>query len=181
MRRGSPTISAAENRGFIAAAELWKTSCIWRRAANKSAEDKVRRFLSSNQISPESGSNNRARHRARVDLPEPDSPTRATVERECTAKLTSSREATRNLLRENHLPCTYCFLRCRALNKGARWPLAVELSAAISETTYSATVPHLHFFGLPRPANLHALRATRFKRAALSHVRKIGRHTCDSG
>src|SRR5947209_3556944 len=96
MRKGSPTTSAAEKLGFMAAPEFWKISCILRRASNKSARDKVSRFLPLNQISPESGSNSRVRHRARVDLPEPDSPTRATVDRECTVKLTLSSAVTGN-------------------------------------------------------------------------------------
>src|SRR5690349_15219811 len=66
--------------------------------------------------SPESGDSSPARHRARVDLPEPDFPTRANVDCAPTVRLTSSTATIRNL-REGHRPRMYDLLTWRASSR----------------------------------------------------------------
>ena len=66
-------------RGFSDANGSWKTICSLRRMARSSRRPSARRSWPSKRISPASGSIRRSARRARVDLPQPDSPTRPSV------------------------------------------------------------------------------------------------------
>src|ERR1035437_10042545 len=79
MSRGSVTIWAAGNRGLRLEAGSWKMR--WTSACVA--------FRPSTRISPEVGVSKSARHRASVDLPEPDGPTSPSVCPRSRLKVTS--------------------------------------------------------------------------------------------
>ena len=81
-------------RGFSDAYGSWNTICMRRRMARSSrpATDSMAR--PSKRIVPDVGSRRRSTRRPVVDLPHPDSPTRPSVSRRSTEKVTSSTACT---------------------------------------------------------------------------------------
>ena len=72
-------------RGLSERLGSWNTTCTRLRNGRKRLSGKVATSSSPHKMRPSVGSIRRIRQRAKVDLPEPDSPTMPTVSPACTA------------------------------------------------------------------------------------------------
>src|SRR5579864_508405 len=82
-----------------------------RRKGSNSREFSRAMSVPSNQIWPASGVSRRTTHRATVDFPDPDAPTKASVFPAPISRATSDRAAIG--VRAGHMPRQYCFDRLR--------------------------------------------------------------------
>ncbi len=87
---GSPTIRSTLMRGLSEANGSWNTTCISRRSRASAAGASSPMLRPSNSTSPALGSISRSSSRPSVDLPDPLSPTSASVSPGCTDSDTSS-------------------------------------------------------------------------------------------
>ena len=88
-------IAPTRLRGFSDAYGSWNTICSSRRTGRSWRREYFEMSMPSKTSEPLVMSYSRAMHRARVDLPQPDSPTRPRVSPARSSKLTSSTACTR--------------------------------------------------------------------------------------
>ena len=94
MMSGSLSTSTTRMRGFSDAYGSWNTICSRRRSARSSPPESFWISRPSKRITPDVGSSRRSTSRPVVDLPHPDSPTRPTVSRRSSVRLTPSTACT---------------------------------------------------------------------------------------
>ena len=108
-------------RGLSDAYGSWNTICISRRSGRRPRRERPVMSRPSKVTVPAVGSCRRTRQRPRVDLPQPDSPTRPTVSPGMTSKVTPSTACTWATSRWRMTPCVIgkCFLTSRAVSSGS--------------------------------------------------------------
>src|ERR1700674_2566121 len=120
-------------------------------------------FFPSNQIVPVVGDSRQATHNASVLLPDPDSPTTASVVPEKMVKDTVSR-ASRSVPVPPRVRFAYRLTRFSTFNNGCMFGPLTDASVFIIETRNRVSHTQIHWRRLALSANVHSFRAPQFER-----------------
>ncbi len=159
-RRGSPTMSSTFQRGFRLAYGSWKIICMRRRRVRRLAADDLSTPVSwpSNNTAPRVGSYSPTSSRATVLLPQPDSPTSASVLPLWMLKLTPSTACTncrglRSMTRFNHgADTSKVFARSSTLTSAVIWPPVARATSRRRGCGRRRSTPADHGGSAPSPA-----------------------------
>src|SRR3954470_17812727 len=120
-RKGSPTILPADMRGSSEENGSWKMICIWRRKGRSSALPRCVMSVPLSLMDPAVASIRRRIARPTVDLPQPDSPTSASVSPGLIDRLTPSTAYTCPVVRRSRpFLIGKCFFRFVTSSTGGR-------------------------------------------------------------